>query len=206
MDDKRPEVMPHRSIDMTSLRGLAHPLRVRILDALSTYGPDTSSGLAERFGESSGSTSYHLRQLEKHGFVREDASRGSSRERWWERVPGGIDVDSVYPPQSAERAASDLVQREWQVTRDALFNDFLTHGADQLEPRWYAASTIDTVNLRLTSGQLAAMVAELQAIADRYIELYRSKREPGSRPVQLQLNAFPVMDAEEIPLREEEPS
>ncbi|TQL55150.1 ArsR/SmtB family transcription factor [Subtercola boreus] len=198
MDD-RPTVTPNRSIDMTSLKGLAHPLRVRILDALSTYGPNTSSGLAERFGESSGSMSYHLRQLEKHGFVQEDASRGSSRERWWERVPGGIEVDSVYPPRSAERAASDLVQREWQVTRDALFNDFLMQGADQLEPRWYEASTIDTVNLRLTSSQLADFVAELQAVADRYIQRYRNQRAPGTRPVQLQLNAFPVMDAEEIP-------
>jgi hypothetical protein len=93
------------------------------------------------------------------------------------------------------------VQREWQVTLDALFTDFLTHGADQLEPRWYAASTIDTVNLRLTSEQLAAMVAELQAVGDRYIRLYRDKRQPGSRPVQLQVDAFPVMDAEEIPRR-----
>jgi DNA-binding transcriptional ArsR family regulator len=189
----------HRSIDMSSLKGLAHPLRIRILDALSTYGANTASGLAERFGESSGATSYHLRQLEKHGFVREDTSRGSTRERWWERVPGGIEVDSVYPPQSAERAASDLVQREWQVTRDALFTDFLAHGADRLEPRWYAASTIDTVNLRLTAEQLAAMVAELQAVNDRYIKLYRGQQTPGSRPVQLQLNAFPVMDAEETP-------
>ena len=197
--DEQAAVTPNRSIDMTSLKGLAHPLRVRILDALSTYGPNTSSGLAERFGESSGSTSYHLRQLEKHGFVREDSSRGSSRERWWERVPGGIEVYDVYPPQSAERAASDLVQREWQVTRDALFNDFLTHGADQLEARWYAASTIDTLNLRLTSSQLGDLVAELQAVGDRYIQLSRTQQAPGTRPVQLQLNAFPVMDAEETP-------
>jgi DNA-binding transcriptional ArsR family regulator len=206
MEEIEPAVTSRRSIDMTSLKGLAHPLRVRILDALTTYGANTSSGLAERFGESSGSTSYHLRQLEKHGFVREDTSRGSTRERWWERVPGGIEVDGVYPPQSAERAASDLVQREWQVARDALFTDFLAHGADRLEPRWYAASTIDTVNLRLTAEQLAAMVAELQAVNDRYIRLYRGQQVAGSRPVQLQLNAFPVMDAEEIPLREEEPS
>jgi DNA-binding transcriptional ArsR family regulator len=193
------EPMPHRSIDMASLKGLAHPLRVRILDALSTYGPHTSSSLAERFGESSGSMSYHLRQLEKHGFVREDTSRGSARERWWERVPGGIGFDSVYPPQSAERAASDLVQREWQVTREALLHDFLAHGADRLEPRWYEATMLDTVNLRLTSDQLAAMVKEMQEVSARYISLYRGQQVVGSRPVQIQLNAFPVMDAAETP-------
>jgi len=81
-----------RSLDMTSLRALAHPLRVRMLDVLSTYGPQTASGLAERLGESSGSTSYHLRQLAQHDFIREVADRGNARERWWERVPGGISV------------------------------------------------------------------------------------------------------------------
>ena len=197
------ESLPHRSIDMAGLKGLAHPLRVRILDTLSTYGPNTSSGLAERFGESSGSMSYHLRQLEKHGFVREDTSRGSARERWWERVPGGIGFDNVYPPQSAERAASDLVQREWQVAREALLHDFLAHGADRLEPRWYEASILDTVNLRLTSEQLAALVNELHEVKSRYINLYRGQQVVGSRPVQIQLNAFPVMDAVETPPLEE---
>lgn len=204
MTEEQPTAAPHRLIDMTSLKGLAHPLRVRILDALTTYGPNTSSGLAERFGESSGSTSYHLRQLEKHGFVREDTSRGSSRERWWERVPGGIDVNNVYPPQTAERAAADLVVREWQIARDALLNEFLSHGVDRLEPRWYAASTVDTANMRLTSEQLAEMVKELQAVTSRYGDLYRNSRQPGSRPVQLQMNAFPVMDAEEIPASKDE--
>ncbi|WP_066039305.1 ArsR/SmtB family transcription factor [Herbiconiux solani] len=198
------EELPHRIIDLTSLKGLAHPLRVRILDTLSVYGAFTASGLGERLGESSGSMSYHLRQLEKHGFVREDTSRGSTRERWWERVPQGIDVADSYPPQSAERAASDLVLREWQVTRDALFADYLAHGRDRLDPRWLEASAVDTSNIRLTSEQLAALVAELQAVTDRYVQSYRGQRQPGSRPVQIQLNAFPVMDAEEIPGREQE--
>ena len=82
-----------RVLDLTSLKALAHPLRVQILDELSTYGPATASGLAAKLGESSGATSYHLRQLEKNGFVAEDTERGVGRERWWRRVPGGISVD-----------------------------------------------------------------------------------------------------------------
>ena len=79
-----------RTLDVNDLKALAHPLRVQLLDALSTYGAATASGLADRLGESSGATSYHLRQLEKHGFVRELKGKGSARERWWERVPGGL--------------------------------------------------------------------------------------------------------------------
>ena len=64
-------------LDARSLRGLAHPLRMRLLTALRRGGPATASQLAEKLGESSGATSYHLRQLAAHGFV-EDAP-----EQWW---------------------------------------------------------------------------------------------------------------------------
>src|ERR1700712_4506202 len=81
-----------RELDLVALKALAHPLRVQIFDALSVHGSFTASGLAERFSESSGATSYHLRQLEKHGYVREVAGKGTGRERWWERVPGSIQI------------------------------------------------------------------------------------------------------------------
>ena len=51
------------SLSLDSLKALAHPLRVRILHVLTTRGPQTSSSLAAELGESTGSTSYHLRLL-----------------------------------------------------------------------------------------------------------------------------------------------
>jgi DNA-binding transcriptional ArsR family regulator len=101
-----PAIRGDRDLDLVALRALAHPLRVEILDTLSTYGSFTASGLAERLGESSGATSYHLRQLEKHGFVREVEGKGTSRERWWERTPGAINVgseDALQPGATADR-------------------------------------------------------------------------------------------------------
>ena len=189
-----------RSLDMTSLKALAHPLRVKIVDALATYGAHTASGLAARLGESSGATSYHLRQLEKHGFVRENTERGSARERWWERTPEGISVTPIeYPPSPSERSASDLLTREWQANRDALLHDFLAHGSTDLDRRWFEASTVNTTNLRLNSDQLLQLVAEIETITERYAALYKAEGVPGTRPVQIQLNAFPVMDADEVP-------
>jgi DNA-binding transcriptional ArsR family regulator len=71
-------------LDARSLRGLAHPLRVRLLGLLREHGPATASSLARTVGESSGVTSYHLRQLEAYGFVvDDDTPRASRRERWW---------------------------------------------------------------------------------------------------------------------------
>ena len=189
-----------RKLDLESLKALAHPLRVQILDTLSTYGQFTASGLAERLGESSGATSYHLRQLERHGFVREVEGKGTGRERWWERVPGGITLSSQELATSeAGRAASKTVLRQWERSRGALLTDFMEHAYDVLAPEWAEISTISTVNLRLTAEQLKSVVEEWESFADRVLDKYRGKNPPGSRPVQVHFNAFPVLDGTPTP-------
>jgi DNA-binding transcriptional ArsR family regulator len=193
--------LPVRSLDMVSLKALAHPLRVRLLDVLSTYGPQTASGLAERLGESSGATSYHLRQLAQHDFIREIPGRGNGRERWWERVPGGISVESGdLPPTAAARAANAIVTNEWHRNREALLADFVRRGEQELSREWIDASTMDTSNVRVTSEQLAGFTRELLRVTDEFVSRHRSQMSnpvPGSRPVQIQVSAFPVLDAEE---------
>ena len=69
--------------DVRALRALAHPLRNRLLGQLRLHGPATASQLGRTVGESSGSTSYHLRQLAAYGFVEEADGHGTARERWW---------------------------------------------------------------------------------------------------------------------------
>jgi DNA-binding transcriptional ArsR family regulator len=188
-----------RKLDVDSLKGLAHPLRVQILDRLSVHGAATASGLAEALGESSGATSYHLRQLEKHGFVREVEGRGTGRERWWERSPGGI---SLTPEARAEsesaRAASDMIMREWEHNRSILLTDFLERG-DLLGEEWLLATLVSTANLRLTREQTLEVQALLERAIDEIVDEYRGRNDPGSRPVQMHINLFPVVSAEATP-------
>ncbi len=82
-----PQVLPRREISTDELKALAHPLRQRILYHLAFAGPATSTSIAQAFGQSSGSTSYHLRQLARFGFVEEIRERAHGRERWWRLVP-----------------------------------------------------------------------------------------------------------------------
>src|SRR5690625_6990694 len=72
--------------DLDTLRAFVHPLRIRLLGALRLHGAATASELARRLGESSGATSYHLRQLERFGFVADDDQQPSRRERRWRAV------------------------------------------------------------------------------------------------------------------------
>ncbi|WP_400993447.1 ArsR/SmtB family transcription factor [Agromyces sp. GXQ0307] len=205
-DDRRandPESWPsstrHPGIDHVlsseSLKSLAHPLRVQIYDELSTYGPLTASGLAERLGESSGATSYHLRQLAKAGLVREVEGRGRGRERWWERRPGSIAIPDArsLPPGSADRLAVKLVEDEWFRSREQNFREFLTTGEEVFGSDWLDIATSDTINLKLTPDQLHGLVTEIDVVLKTYIDAYKTTPSPGSRPVQIHINAFPLV-------------
>lgn len=181
-------------MDLVSLKALAHPLRVQLLELLSAYGPSTASALAESVGESSGSTSYHLRQLERHGFVREVAGRGVGRERWWERVPQPISVEIEPDADPAKRAASELILGEWQRSWFQRMNQFLAHGLDELGQEWVDSSLVSTAYVQFTKQQAAALNAELAEVIERYVDRHRGQRTPGARPYQIHLDVFPLVD------------
>jgi DNA-binding transcriptional ArsR family regulator len=64
-------------------RAMSHPLRREMLRQLSEHGPANSTTLAEILGESTGTTSYHLRVLADAGVIEEVQNCSNGRERWW---------------------------------------------------------------------------------------------------------------------------
>jgi DNA-binding transcriptional ArsR family regulator len=194
-ENPTPEAHADAILSGPALRALAHPLRIRILDELSAYGPLTATGLADRLSESTGVTSYHLRQLEKHELVREVLGRGTARERWWERRPAGIATPDarVFAPGSAERLATQLITNEWERGRQQNYHEYLAEGESSFEPEWLEVAASHTVNVRLTPDELRALVADVDEALNRYIDRYKADPSPGSRPVQVQLNAFPLV-------------
>ncbi len=182
-------------LDLAALKALGHPLRAQILDALSGYGPATASMLAERFGESSGAMSYHLRQLEKHGLVRDDAERGVGRERWWMRVPRPISLNATgFDPDSVEHTASRIVIGEWQRNRQARLQEFLASGKERLGQEWIEKSNISTSNVQLTLPQLEELNEKLLEVLEGFLDKYRDQRVAGARPVQVHIDVFPLVD------------
>ncbi|MBN9607116.1 MAG: helix-turn-helix transcriptional regulator [Actinomycetales bacterium] len=192
-----PDPKSYRELDLVALQGLAHPLRARILDELAMYGPLTASRIGERLGASSGSTSYHLRQLERHGFVREVVGHGTARERWWERVPGGISTDPRrFPPGSPERLASELVSKEWMRTRESALHEFHAHAEAMLPREWADAAMENTANLALSLDELHDLTAELEEVVARFFAAHKASPSPGAQPVQIQLAVFPLVRRE----------
>ncbi|GAA3820450.1 ArsR/SmtB family transcription factor [Cellulomonas soli] len=180
-------------LDVRRLKALAHPLRTQIFDALTT-GPATASGLAQRLGESSGATSYHLRQLAEHGFVEEMPGRGTARERWWQLAPGRHALSSSADESAAAREALDMFASEWMRLRYQAAAEFRTRVRAGLEPAWKGKASDATTLFVMTPDELEAMTGELVAVLDRWDDRCGRERADvpdGARVVELQLRAFP---------------
>ena len=182
-----------RVLDAGALRALAHPLRVEIYDILSQYGPQTASSLAARLGESSGSTSYHLRALAKHDLIREAEGRGSGRERWWERPPGSVTFANPEVLQTPSgRAASQIVMTEYFRRRHEQRMHYIDESFAEGSSEWVEGSLLSTATARLTEAQAAALGEKIQALIDGAVEQYRDQQGEGVRPVTLRADIFPL--------------
>lgn len=91
--------------DIHAIRAMAHEVRMAALDELyATHRVYTGTELARVCGVSASSMSYHLRELEKHGFVRRVQQEGDGRSTYWQAVAGTIRVAGFDPQAQSENA------------------------------------------------------------------------------------------------------
>ncbi|MGV9298057.1 ArsR/SmtB family transcription factor [Amycolatopsis sp. NPDC003676] len=182
-----PDERRARQIDARTLRALAHPLRMELLDLLTVDGPATATGLGKRVGESSGTTSWHLRQLADAGLVEEDTSRGSKRERWWKAAQDSTRMraaDFVDDPEMAGPLMAFLHQHvDIRYREQARFVSELPRWADE----WRDSSTLSSTRMPLTPDESQQLIEEIEAV----IERYRRPARPGDETVITQWAAFP---------------
>jgi DNA-binding transcriptional ArsR family regulator len=191
--------LQNRELDLAAIKGLSHPLRVRMYNKLSELGPMTACGLGELLGESSGSTSYHLRQLEKHGLVREVEGRGTKRERWWERTPGPITISDTGPNDTpaAREVVRDVSRQQLDIYAQNV-RDFINLAHDALPERWADANSLSVINEYLPIEAVEELKERCYRLMLEIIDPYRGKQVPGSRPVQIHFNAFALIGGEEV--------
>jgi DNA-binding transcriptional ArsR family regulator len=179
---------PLRNIDDAQvLRAMAHPLRLRLLGSLRKDGPATASELGRRLGESSGATSYHLRILEKYGFVEDDAERNRGRERWWRAVDEGIQwsLDTDDPGLlEADRALGRQLASEY-----ARWLRRWNEEMSQWERPWRAASNSTDQWFELTPEELRSLSDEVLAVLERYSD--RRAPRDGTERAMVLFHAFP---------------
>jgi DNA-binding MarR family transcriptional regulator len=183
-DDAEPVTLD----DPGRLKALSHPLRRQILHRLRTYGPATSTTIGEVLGANTGTTSYHLRQLEKYGFIEEIPERSTGRERWWRRAESARDVRMPAPETLAPEDRPVLAE----LLRLGHAEDMELLGA---LPEAYER---DRAWALLSRGFTHMTKEGLAEFFEAYIRLLHQHGHraddapPGSRPVYVRLFTLPA--------------
>jgi DNA-binding transcriptional ArsR family regulator len=171
-------------LDARAMRGIAHPLRVRLLGALRMHGPSTATRLGERLGQSSGATSYHLRQLAAYGFVEEE-QRGGGRERWWRAVHRATRVRMAELDAETAELTSGWLRHV--VAFDA---EHAIRAVDELPTMpapWRGATAFTDTVLRLDPREAQQLKDEIMAVLGRY------RRDRPDATVDAPAGAAPMM-------------
>ncbi|SFV32017.1 Helix-turn-helix domain-containing protein [Devosia crocina] len=178
--------------DAMALRALAHPQRLKMLGMLRIDGPATATRLAERMGLNSGATSYHLRQLARHGFIEEDSERGNARDRWWRARHETTTVLEDETDDDALDAGIAFTEAALASQMADMQNAIARHAT--LTPEWRRASTFSDYIIPLDAADAQALIEKLHAVLrEAMAEAPKpgSVREPGVETVSIMLHAFP---------------
>jgi DNA-binding transcriptional ArsR family regulator len=176
-------------VDPASLKAFAHPLRMAMYSELQRLGSATASQLARALDESSGQTSYHLRQLERHGFVEDDPTHTGGRERWWRAVGFAMtEPDLMRDPATAGTVRT--VVRQVIAERAAALTSWL----DAFDPDDDTdTSLLSSSSLSLTDEEATALTKELNEVLERHASAVRDRRPPESaRRYRVHVDVFPL--------------
>ncbi|HEU0194510.1 MAG TPA: helix-turn-helix domain-containing protein [Gaiellales bacterium] len=184
---------PSRELtDPRSLRAMAHPTRLDLLELLAREGALTATAAGAALGLSAANCSYHLRQLAKYGFVEEVPGGGPGRNRPWRAVDLSHRWSESSGSPATDQAAQTLSQIVWERVTLRLA-EWLAH-QDEEPAEWRDAAFGATSILYLTPD-------ELKQLGERVSELVlplvgrisdRSARPAGSRAVSFIAAAHPI--------------
>lgn len=176
----------------SQIKALTHPLRLRILGLFDSEPELTATQCARLTGESVASCSFHLRQLEKYGFVVRGEARG--KERPWRSV-GGFSVI----PDLADPGALDAAQALGRLHLAGEFQRLLAwvDGAGSEDPSWFYASTQTSASFWATREELDALSREVERLSEGFSgrSAHPELRPDGARLCRL----FAAANADLVP-------
>jgi predicted ArsR family transcriptional regulator len=177
--------------DPRALRAYAHPVRMALMGLLRTEGPLTATRAAELLGESSGTCSFHLRQLARYGLV-EEAGGGTGREKPWRATTTSTAWDPAGGGTPETAAATGLLNT---VIAEQYFEQLMRWlEARPDEPaEWREAAPLGDRILYVTAEELEELSRRVREMVDEYFErqVNPELRPPGSRLVTWLHLAFP---------------
>ncbi|MFI9104371.1 ArsR/SmtB family transcription factor [Streptomyces fildesensis] len=173
--------------DLGALKALAHPRRQQILEHLALHGPATSATLARALDLNTGATSYHLRELDRHGFVEEAEGTGRGRERWWRAAPADLRFPQRSEQSDEMRPVVDEMNRLAFAADLALFE----RSQREIEGVWADGQPYSRGSIQVTLPELREFFEEYIALVNRYKRADDELPE-GARNVLTRFLAFPA--------------
>lgn len=168
-----------RITDPERIRALAHPVRIALLDHLGDVGEATATQCAEALGESPASCSFHLRMLEKYGYIERAERRG--REKPWRVRVADFDMrpDPDVPGSllAVQALASLGLESEYLRAMDWFSR------IDRESDEWVQATTFTRSSFWATAEELAQLSRDVQELTSRFAGRHAdpSKRPDGAR-------------------------
>ncbi|SJM60835.1 regulatory protein, ArsR [Actinomycetales bacterium JB111] len=174
-DDDRPRPDLPRLDDPARLRALAHPIRLRLIEELRDLGEATATDCARRVGESVASCSFHLRQLEKYGYVERAGRVG--RNKPWRLVSTNITSRGSHDVPGSMTAVVELARTQLAHNLDAA-HAAIDRSVDEPQD-WVDATMISTSGVWLTPDEARDLSRRILRLVDEYDD---RRTDPARRP------------------------
>lgn len=176
-----------RLTDARALRAFAHPLRVKLMNLLRSYGPLTATQAAEYVGDSPSNCSFHLRTLGSFGVI-EQVAGSDNRSRPWRAVRGSVSFD---PDDSVESRAA------WEAASDVLHASMMDDLAAwvRLPPdrqeSWQDGWFDSNVTAPMTAEELSRVGRQIAALLQPFVDRREARVDAGE----------PLLQEGELPAR-----
>jgi DNA-binding transcriptional ArsR family regulator len=161
---------PQKVHDPRILRGIAHPLRNRILDELGATGPMRAADVARVLGIPANQASFHLRQLAKYGLAVEAPEEArDGRDRVWKAAhESGLNIDVRELAETpGGKAAVSVFRREW------------SSAAHEAVDRAETAERSPEVLVMMSDSAVRLTREDAQRLSDELTDLVESWRRRG---------------------------
>lgn len=181
--------------DVRAMRALAHPDRLAMLLFLMSGEPKTATECSAEVSASPSACSYHLRELERFGFVERAEPIGDGRTRPWRATALGFSVGNDWTDDSLEASAARqaITHAELQENR-RLIQRFLD-ALDDLDQEWKSAVDFHTFELVVTPTELQEINDQIARLLTSFRSGERHDGPDDTAAVHVVYQAFPRVSA-----------
>jgi DNA-binding transcriptional ArsR family regulator len=184
--------------DAKSIRAIAHPARIVVIDRLYDGGtPLTATQAAELAGTTASAMSYHLRALERFGIVRRADDSGDGRERPWVRAAKNLRIRPSTPTSSRAitSATGAVLALAMDITKERLLASVERSMSDgDAKLPLDAATAYGHTALLVTPDEATDVLRQIAALIEPYSAEARTDPPEDAARLTLLVAAVPDLD------------